>query len=106
MPSLMTPELLDEILSDLGPEFSALSDKRRKVLCDNINTGLDGYRSLNATRREMMPHKRIAKWLQIAQAAEKLLVMLHEFALEMKVCAETLLHHYHRRRMKFWKNYL
>ena len=85
MPSLLTPEQLEEILSDLGPEFSALSDKRKRALCHNINVGLNVYRNIHATRREMTPHKRMEKFRKIVLTAEKLQAMLHEFALEMEV---------------------
>ncbi len=74
---------LAELLRDLGPEFSALSDEGRSALCESINEQFTVFHTLREHLRDVTPHKRMGRWQQIERATEKVQELLHGFTFEM-----------------------
>ena len=83
MPSLNL-EQLGEILSDLGPEFSALSDEGRSDLCNEINQQFRLLQGIRKGIRDNTPYKRIERWQQVERETEKLQKLLHSLEFDMK----------------------
>lgn len=73
---LLSPEQLEEILSDLGPDF-ALSDESRMGLCYVINQIFADHEVICQKRRDATPHKRMAWLQQVERTTKKLQELLH-----------------------------
>ncbi len=83
---LINSEQLQEILSDLGPDF-ALSDEQRTVLCDDINGTFNAHQKFCQMRSDATPHKRMARLQQIERTTQKLQELLDgaDFDLEWEI---------------------
>ena len=83
---LLTLQDLEEILSDLGPDF-ALLDERGTALCDEINRTFNVHQKFCQMRSDATPHKRMARLQQIERTTQKLQKLLEgcDFDMEWEI---------------------